>query len=485
MKLTPTIVWLLAAALACVACGEDKRSADAAVDAGLDAGVDGGDTDADTDTELDAAVDGGMDAGVDSGDTDTDTSSGDGTCEPAASLALDVVTVGNTTDEWNDLNGYACTALDESGPDVAYAYTNDAGHPLAVTALLYGIDQDLDLFWLRDDCAATSCVSHSATEASEHALIVLEPGQTGYVVVDGYLGAAGPYQLQLLGAPVETACADSIDDDGDALTDCDDADCADDPACAASCAASLSLACGVSTSGTTSGLDGGLDEYLGVPGALTGPELIYGFALDGGVEATATLSAAAEGLELLVLSPECATDSVIGVDPDSVAFAVEASTDYFVVVDGRDGGAGPFDLELACRETACADAVDNDGDGPTDCADPDCELSAPCVVTCTMLAEDGGCPLDAGPTVDGGVDAGDAAPQACYLLSSAPVTGFCHSAGTVDAGNPCAQPYDCRPGAVCTPADICLVACDLDDGIPDCDAGSCTSIGADPVGVCW
>jgi hypothetical protein len=168
-----------------------------------------------------------------------------------------------------------------------------------------------------------------------------------------------------------------------------------------------------------------------------------------------------------------------------VSFTPDPATDYFLVVDGRDGAAGDFALALACHETRCADALDNDGDGPADCADPDCDLDPDCVTTCALLALDGGCPLDAGLPADAGPDGGPPAPAACYLLTASPLTGFCHAPGTADAGAPCAAPYDCRAGAVCTPADVCLVACDLDDGVPGCDAGSCTSFGADPLGVCW
>lgn len=466
------------AALLLAACGDDDQVFDAGTDAAADAGDADSDTDSDTDPGMDASIDAGPDASLDAGDTASDTASGDGTCEPVASLELGAPVVGSTSGETNDLDDYACTALDESGPDVAYSYTNTSEQPLAVTAWLYGLGEDLDLFWLRGACAAAACDAHSATAGDELAELVLAAGETAYVAIDGYLGAAGAFQLQLIGVPVEVDCGDALDDDADGLTDCADDDCGASPDCAATCAADQPIACGASVSASTAGLDGGIDSYPGLAGDFSGPELIYELSADGGVAAAATLGPAAAGLELIVLAGECAADAVLAAGPGVVSFEPADATDYFLVVDGRDGGAGSFTLELACRETACLDARDNDGDGPIDCADPDCELAPGCVAPCAVLATDAGCPADAGS--DGGAPA-----DTCYLLPTDPPAGFCHAPGTADAGAPCAAPYDCRPGAVCTPADVCLVACDLDDGLPGCDAGTCTSIGADPVGVCW
>jgi hypothetical protein len=73
----------------------------------------------------------------------------------------------------------------------------------------------------------------------------------------------------------------------------------------------------------------------------------------------------------------------------------------------------------------------------------------------------------------------------CYPLLPDPYDGFCHEPGDAGVGAPCTMPYECAPGHTCTPGEACFPFCDLDDGVPGCDAGECISLGADPLGVCW
>lgn len=120
---------------------------------------------------------------------------------------------------------------------------------------------------------------------------------------------------------VEADCANGVDDDGDLQADCEDADClgrtcdddAPDNVCGLVPPESLD-------GGTAGGTDAGSDLDAGVEDA--------GVAMDGGTE------------------------------PD------DAGT--------PDAGSPPVP---ACvpRESACADGVDQDGDGQVDCADPDCD----------------------------------------------------------------------------------------------------------------
>ena len=74
-----------------------------------------------------------------------------------------------------------------------------------------------------------------------------------------------------------------------------------------------------------------------------------------------------------------------------VEIVVEEGRDYYVVVDTfTQGETGAFALNIVigpCGMKLCDDGIDNDGDGLTDCADPDCFWEDVCDGACTARAE--------------------------------------------------------------------------------------------------
>jgi len=438
-----------AAACALVSC-LPPQIADPA-DSG-DTGTDDTDTDTGTDSTdggMDDAgdPDGGMDAGADSSMPDTDSETGtappDGACVPAGFAVPGTPVSGDTSIETDDLSSYSCTPLFLDGPDVAYRYDNTGAAPLTLTAHLSGYGPDLDLFLLAGACSQDACVAYGAGPGGvETASAHVEPGGVLYVVVDGYDGAAGSFLLTLEEAPAQVCSADET------------------------------ISCGQTASGTTAGWEDDLDTYATCSSGMDGPDRVFQLDLGGAADATVTLHDQATGLELIVLGGSCSSGAVVGCG--SLSFSPSAAAgSYYVIVDGHDGAAGPFALDVMCAEVGCNDGDDGDLDGFADCEDEDCAADPACVATCALLAADAGCP-----------DEGDAG-VGCYLLSAPPPVGFCHAAGDAGAGDSCDEPFDCVPGAICTPADICLMVCDLDDGVPSCPEGVCTSVGADPMGVCW
>ncbi|MBW2531452.1 MAG: hypothetical protein JRI55_08220, partial [Deltaproteobacteria bacterium] len=377
----------------------------------------------------------------------------------------------STTDGPSDIDAYSCTVLDESGPELAYRYSNDSGSLRRLTAELSGMTSDHDLFLLLDDCDPEACVAHSASGATamETAAALVPDGEQIFVVVDGYGGNSGPFTLEVSVEAVEADCADGTDDDGDGSTDCADADCIYLPACAATCSPGQPMQCGDLGLGQTTGGGTALLHYPGLPEPLPGPERIFTYdGGDPGMVLEVTLTSIDGALYLLALEGECSTANLVAADTVRVQVEPLPDTSYHLVVDGADPVGAQFGLALDCRESACDDSADNDGDGATDCADPDCLLAASCVVSCTPLDGDAGC-----------VDAG------CYLLEASPLAGFCHPPGDAGPGDPCDAQQECRQGHVCAPAGICLPGCDLSDGQPGCDAGDCHPVGADPLGVCF
>jgi hypothetical protein len=89
------------------------------------------------------------------------------------------------------VDAYGCEpAWDESGPEHVYVLT--ASEDLVADAWLLDNDPDLDLVVL-SDCESDSCLAQANSEVS----IVLGAGETVYLVVDGFDGAAGAYDLRL------------------------------------------------------------------------------------------------------------------------------------------------------------------------------------------------------------------------------------------------------------------------------------------------
>mgnify|MGYP006290200207 CR=1 FL=1 len=456
----------LLAALLAAACEPSGPVADG----GLDAGPDAGDTDGDTGTG-----DGGPPAGDGGPDLlDGGFDGGDGTCLPADDLSPDAAVDGSTVGGHNNLSDYSCTALVEDGPDLAYAFTNELAGPVEVAfTLTPSSDVDLDLFLLAGECAAAACESFSAGQEVERLAAVLAPGKQVFAAVDGYQQAAGAFLLELATRPVETDCAGGVDDDGDGLTDCDDDDCAFDAACAALCDATSPVACGGSLAGTAGADGGALDAYGPEHTGCTAAEVVAALPSPGpGARVTATLAAASPALELYTLLGECSSAAVEHAGGATVDLVPPAGVEIFFVADGPAAAAGAVEIAVSCEELDCGGGIDDDGDGFTDCDDGDCALAPECVVACDPLASVASC-------ADAGYDA------ACYLLEADPLLGYCAQAGDAGAGAACAASSECAPGHLCAPADVCLATCGLSDGGPECDGGACTSIGADPLGVCY
>lgn len=78
---------------------------------------------------------------------------------------------------------------------------------------------------------------------------------------------------------------------------------------------------------------------------------------------------------------DCSASACLDASPSKLNFLATTDKTYYVVVDGKDGGNGKFDLKVTCEdsvETSCVDGSDNDDDGLLDCNDPDCKNSPDC-----------------------------------------------------------------------------------------------------------
>lgn len=200
---------------------------------------------------------------------------------------------------------------------------------------------------------------------------VTAPSQTGNYTftTSQQVDSSGPMTTLISGSPVievlggtETDCDDGLDNDGDGDFDCDDADCADDPACDGGGGPETNCGNGVDDDG-----DGPIDcadtDCAGNPACLPDEETDCDDGVDndgdGGLDcddADCDDSGACE--------PE--TNCVNGLDDDGDGD-----------VDCRDSDCADTP---ACpdTETSCNNGLDDDRDGPIDCMDGDCADNPAC-----------------------------------------------------------------------------------------------------------
>jgi cysteine-rich repeat protein len=141
---------------------------------------------------------------------DGNTTGGDG-CDSGCSLeggtcAYSYTLSCGSSDSWtteysqNRVTEYGCTSLNESGKEYTYRFTAPATG--SVTVDLGGIDPgvDLDLFVLLHpygSCTPGNCIAYGAAAGGESVTFDALEGQTYYIVVDGWNGAEGTYDIDL------------------------------------------------------------------------------------------------------------------------------------------------------------------------------------------------------------------------------------------------------------------------------------------------
>lgn len=348
------------------------------------------------------ALDGDADGATDCDDSECAAEPGCSACAPDFTLACGM------TDSWDTtgagatdaVDQWACSTWNESGPE--YTYTFVAPYDGTVEFALSGLGGiDLDLF-LSDGaqpCGPAGCLSYS----NQTLTATVTEGTSYLLSVDGFLGAAGPYTLDVGCTPAnEQDCGDGADEDADGDIDCDDADCATDGAC--QCAPAWALGCGDSDSWDTTSATAtdAVDLWSCRTWDESGPEYTYSYTATADGEVTVDLSGLASGLDLDLFVGEgtepCDGSSCLASGDNVATFDAVLGRTYTVTVDGFQGDAGAYTLDLSCAtpsEVDCGDGVDGDADGVTDCADSDCTGASACL-----------CVADA-PIVCGGSDSWD------------------------------------------------------------------------------
>ena len=247
-----------------------------------------------------------------------------------------------------------------------------------------------------EDCSDDGQCVGTDTACAEYqgdmwCFVTCELGQGDTCTRAGYRCAPVGTGSQGVCWPGEDNCTDGQDNDSDSLYDCNDPDCATDPACIIECTAVTgTVTCPSQKDEDTSG-EPNVYEFYGACDShrYTGPEHIYSLTPSADLNLIASLDTAGnfDGA-LIVLSENCwpelacsALDEQSGLTPESVQVPMIAGETYYIIVDGYSGSSmGEYTLSVSCGEPEdCSDSVDNDEDGKTDCYDPDCAGDAACL----------------------------------------------------------------------------------------------------------
>jgi len=250
-----------------------------------------------------------------------------------------------------------------------------------------------------DACLGGVCTPAATRTCNDH-----DPCTTDTCSSTGCVFTAVP------GCVPELDCTNGGDDNDNGRIDCDDPHCVDDPACALRPAGDLCRTAHLVNDGNpvtiahksqtltyTGDTTGATNDYW-CRGDLGAPDEVWRLELGATLVVTATVDftgdPGAHPWGVISLYPDpcwpldvvaCETGDMGTEDVATFSLTLKPGV-YFVVVDGLaldDGDQGPYAISFSfaappADETNCADGLDEDGDGGTDCGDPDCNLDPGC-----------------------------------------------------------------------------------------------------------
>ena len=264
---------------------------------------------------------------------------GDLDCTGATPITCGDSFIGEATGTVNACSTYSCVAWNESGNEVVYEFSLPAGDWI-VSVALANMTADFDVFFL-DGCEEANCLYYGDSGFNTDCLT---GPATYYIVVDGYNGAAGTYDLSV-------SCAD----------------CGGGPPANDECATAELVAVPSSTAGTTIGANSSC--------GYSGMDVFYYFTLAECRLITVSLCQTDPLYDTylyLYEDPNCC-GTALYTDDDYCAYygpsqitnkALNAGT-YYVQVDGWGSNSGDFILDIIdngpCSAPPvndnCADAI--------------------------------------------------------------------------------------------------------------------------------
>jgi hypothetical protein len=261
---------------------------------------------------------------------------GDFSCDPTP-IDCGQTVVGTTNGACSEVNFYNCGEAYTTGPEVAYTFSVEEPSQLTATLNITG-GADLDLFVL-DELDPNACIAYSNQGGTiiEQLLIDVFPGRTYYLVVDGFNGAQGEFELSL-------SCRTRVICDNPPCITIPEINCSDLPA----------ISCNETIESSNANGNSRIGTWGGCSGAATGKEVIYRFYNPVDQYVKVELWDFVENLNLYVIDG-CPTGGCImsgdkdGLIPEAVQKPVLPAGEYIIAVDGFAGAESNFKLRVTCE----------------------------------------------------------------------------------------------------------------------------------------
>ena len=230
--------------------------------------------------------------------------------------------------------GYCDDQTEYPGGELVYKLTTDS--VIALSLILTNLDSDLDLFLYDESCDLDQCISNSRELGTTDETLTanLDTG-TYYIIIDTKNPEA-PNNFELIVEIFDSKCV-----------------------------AAESIECGDNRSSTTDTNADLISNYGNNPDTYNGTEKSYVFTLSEQKTIRADLTNLSEDLDLFLLDTDCIEDSLIigstkpGTTDEFIIQPLEPG-EYYLVVDGKNGVTGEFDLSLECLNFFDATMLDND-----------------------------------------------------------------------------------------------------------------------------
>lgn len=207
----------------------------------------------------------------------------------------------------------------ESGPEKVYVITTTSDGDLTASLSNLGTN-DLDIHIL-DDCDTNACVARDHNSATYPDA----PAGTYYIVVDGFQGAQGTFDLTV-----------TCENTGDGT-----------------CSDPFIATCGVLIDGNNAGFNNDFEDYNCAFFDKEGPDVVYKYVPLRSGKITAKMLAVPSGKEMVVsIGTRCDDNNCLDMGPtngntDSVL--VQAGYIYYVIVDGANpDDTGNYTIQISC-----------------------------------------------------------------------------------------------------------------------------------------
>jgi hypothetical protein len=312
---------------------------------------------------------------------------------------------GDTTGAGDDVQP-SCTNRD--APELVVSFTAPYAARFQFTTVGTGHDTVLALL---SDCENEVACNDDTHGVQSEVQADLQLGETVLVVVDGYNNAVGPAQLNITVASEVDRCDNGLDDDGDGDIDCDDAQCPCDAPCvcgAPGCpCGGPDCPCEVDCASADLGAAVGpavYDDHSDQGGALAipcggRPSPAVALRWQAPVDGEYTFDTEGSGYDTAMAIYGTCDGDALACNDDAIGTrsaltrALSQGDALVIVVGGYNEAAGRAVLNitapLPATEADCANNVDDDQDGATDCDDDDCRDAAACAVLEQFACNDG------------------------------------------------------------------------------------------------